>query len=579
MTHQTTDNQATALRRASDRCNIEFLILTKDEELNLPHTLDAILPWADRVHIVDSGSTDRTLEIANDYAARYPGKIDLVHQPWLGYAAQKNWALDSLDFQSDWIFIVDADEIILPELRDELLTIARQDPDRIPEDGFFVNRYFIFLGKRIRHCGYYPSWNLRFFKKGRAHYEDREVHEHMVLHGREGWLRGHMEHNDRRGLEAYMAKHNRYSTLEALEIHDIIRGHDAYSGDVPQSLQPHLFGNAVQRRRWVKRHIYPRLPAKWLFRFLWMYIIRLGILDGITGFRFCLFISAYELLIDLKISELLLADRGIGSAPPESSKPPVTGYAPAKPERARAHFTSTVGAAGNPTSSPVPRSVGRGKEDDVGAAKTKSPWTVKQNIGRVLWAAVEKTLFRWSFHNWYGWRNFLLRIFGAQVHPTARLRRSVHIEIPWNLTLHDYAGVGDGAILYCLGPVTVGTHATISQYTHICAGTHDFGQPTFPLLRPPIVIGAHAWIAADAFVGPGVTVGEGAILGARGCAFKDLKPWTIYGGNPAKPLRPRERFDAESEAESDNQPAEPAPIRDEAPVQHAPEATGQQTAP
>ncbi|MEM8757977.1 MAG: glycosyltransferase [Planctomycetota bacterium] len=530
------------------RCNIEFLILTKDEELNLPHTLEALMPWADRVHIVDSGSTDSTIDTAARFGETYPGKINVVHQPWLGYAAQKNWALENLDFQSDWVFIVDADEIILPELRDELIAIASRDPDRVPEDGFFVNRYFIFLGKRIRHCGYYPSWNLRFFKKGRAFYEDREVHEHMVLHGREGWLTGHMEHNDRRGLEAYMAKHNRYSTLEAMEIHDIIRGHDAYASDTPQSLQPHLFGDAVQRRRWVKQNVYPRLPAKWLFRFLWMYIFRLGILDGLAGFRFCLFISAYELLIDLKISELLLADKGIGQAPPETSASPVGGYSPAKPVRAPKHAASAAArleaAAGNPTSSPVPRAVNAQQEDpDVGAAKTQSPWTLKQNIGRVLWAAVEKTLFRWSFHNWYGWRNWLLRIFGARVHPTARLRRSVHIEIPWNLTLSEYAGVGDEAILYCLGPVTVGTHATISQYTHICAGTHDFGQPTFPLLRPPIVIEAHAWIAADAFVGPGVTVRQGAILGARGCAFKDLEPWTIYGGNPAKAIRPRERFD------------------------------------
>jgi putative colanic acid biosynthesis acetyltransferase WcaF len=520
--------------------NIEFLILTKDEELNLPHTLAALLPWADRVHVVDSGSTDRTLEIAREFNERFPGKVNAVVQPWLGYARQKNWALDNLPLRADWVFIVDADEIILPELRDELIAIAAQPVDRVAEDGFFVNRYFIFLGKRIRHCGYYPSWNLRFFKRGRARYEEREVHEHMVLHGREGYLKGHMEHNDRRGLEAYMAKHNRYSSLEAVEIHDIIRGLDAFAGDIPKSLQPNLFGNAVQRRRWVKSHVYPRLPAKWLFRFMWMYVARFGFLDGLAGFRFCLFISAYELLIDLKITELLLADKGIGLAPPESAKPPVAGYAPAKPTHPIAH--RALHSPGNPASSPVPRAATEREEQTVGAAKTKSPWTTKQNIGRVLWAAVEKTLFRWSFHNWYGWRNWLLRVFGARVHATARLRRSVHIEIPWNLTLDEYAGVGDAAILYCLGPVTVGTHATISQYAHICAGTHDFNQPTFPLLRPPIVIGPHAWIAADAFVGPGVTVGEGAILGARGCAFKDMQPWTIYGGNPAKPLRPRERF-------------------------------------
>lgn len=284
--------------------NIELIMLTKDEERNIPYTLEAILPWADRVHLVDSGSTDHTLDIARDFADRYPGKLNIVCQPWLGYARQKNWALDTLPIQSDWIFIVDADERILPELRDELLAIAAKDPETVPEAGFYINRYFIFLGRRIRHCGFYPSWNLRFFKKGKARYEQRDVHEHMVVDGPEGFLKGHMEHNDRRGLEAYMAKHNVYSTLEAREIHRVMSG--AAHADM---LDARLFGNDLQRRRWIKHHLYPRLPARWLFRFLWMYLWRRGFLDGLTGLRFCLFMAAYEMLIGLKLAELLIQDR------------------------------------------------------------------------------------------------------------------------------------------------------------------------------------------------------------------------------------------------------------------------------
>jgi putative colanic acid biosynthesis acetyltransferase WcaF len=116
------------------------------------------------------------------------------------------------------------------------------------------------------------------------------------------------------------------------------------------------------------------------------------------------------------------------------------------------------------------------------------------------------------------------------------------VEIPWNLTIGADSSVGDGAILYCLGPVTIGDRVGISQHAHLCAGSHDYTKPGMPLLRPPITIESDAWIAADAFVGPAVRVGEGAILGARGCAMQDLEPWSIYSGNPAKLVKPRPRL-------------------------------------
>ena len=178
-----------------------------------------------------------------------------------------------------------------------------------------------------------------------------------------------------------------------------------------------------------------------------------------------------------------------------------------------------------------------------------SPWTTRQKIGRVLWWFVQATAWRWSWHTWYGYRRFILRRFGATVHPTARLRPSVRIECPWNLTLGPNSVVGDRANLYALGPITLGARVTASQQSHLCAGTHDFNQPDMPLIRPPITIEDDAWIAADAFVGPGVTVGQGAILGARGCAFKDLDPQTIYGGNPANAIGTRTAADAASTRE------------------------------
>lgn len=282
--------------------NLDIFIPTFNEEVNLPHALKSVMGWASNVFVVDSESTDKTRQIAESMGAK------VVIRPWLGYAKQKNWALDNLPLTSDWVFILDADEVITDELRDELLAIARRPVAEVPESGFWINRYFIFMRKRIRHCGFYPSWNLRFFKRGKARYEEREVHEHMIVDGPVGWCKGNMEHDDRRGLEFYMAKHNKYSTLEAREIFKVeqaIKAGTHASGEGKGGAMGGSFwGGPIERRRWIKHVVYPKLPAKWLFRFLFMYVLKLGFLDGVTGFRFCLFMTAYELLIHLKIIEL-----------------------------------------------------------------------------------------------------------------------------------------------------------------------------------------------------------------------------------------------------------------------------------
>jgi glycosyltransferase involved in cell wall biosynthesis len=279
--------------------NIEVVMIVRDEELNLTHTLPTITSWADRVWVVDSGSTDRTVEVA-----RAAG-CEVVHRDWLGYARQKNWAIDNLDIRAPWILILDADEAVTPQLREAIRQIAARPVDSVPESAFHINRYFVFLGGIIRHCGYYPSWNVRLFKRGQARYEERDVHEHMVAHGPVGFVHGgDLEHNDRRPLEHYIAKHNRYSTLEARAIMAQQRS------DRHDNLSARLLGGPLERRRWVKRFVYPHLPVKFLFRFLWMYFLKLGFLDGVTGWRFCLFISAYELQIEQKLVELRLRSEG-----------------------------------------------------------------------------------------------------------------------------------------------------------------------------------------------------------------------------------------------------------------------------
>jgi putative colanic acid biosynthesis acetyltransferase WcaF len=173
-------------------------------------------------------------------------------------------------------------------------------------------------------------------------------------------------------------------------------------------------------------------------------------------------------------------------------------------------------------------------------SRRRSPYSLREKLARLAWGCVQSTLFRCSFHNWYGFRRTVLRAFGATVHDTANVRRTVLIECPWNLAIGAESSVGDRAILYCLGPVTIGARVTISQGAHLCAGSHDSRKAAMPLVRPPIDIEDDAWIAADAFVGPRVRVREGAILGARGVALADLEPWSIYLGNPAVRVRARE---------------------------------------
>lgn len=173
---------------------------------------------------------------------------------------------------------------------------------------------------------------------------------------------------------------------------------------------------------------------------------------------------------------------------------------------------------------------------DVIANRNTRNWSRREQIGRIAWG-VARPLFALSPRPMWGWRRWLLRRFGAHVGPEVHIHPSVRITIPWNLRLSAQCAVGDRAILYALGPITIGERATVSQGAHLCAGTHDLGRPDRPLLKPAITIGDDAWIASDAFVGPGVSVGVGSVAGARAVVMKDVEAGWIVIGNPARPLR------------------------------------------
>jgi len=161
-------------------------------------------------------------------------------------------------------------------------------------------------------------------------------------------------------------------------------------------------------------------------------------------------------------------------------------------------------------------------------------------IRRILWAGVEATLFHCSFHTMNRWRCFLLRLFGAKIGKRCVIRRTVRVYYPWLLEMGDMCIVGDKAELYNLGKITLGDRSMVSQEAYLCAGTHDYTQASLPLLRVPVTIGKEAWVCARAFIGPGVTVGEGAVVAACAVAVKNVDPWMIVGGNPAKVIKRRE---------------------------------------
>jgi len=159
---------------------------------------------------------------------------------------------------------------------------------------------------------------------------------------------------------------------------------------------------------------------------------------------------------------------------------------------------------------------------------------------RVLWGLL-KPLFRFSPRFFYGWRNAILRLLGAKIGRNVRIYPTAHVFYPWRLVVGDDVIIGWDVELYSLGTITIGNSVIISQRARLCAGSHDYVQAHLPLLRPPITVESGVWICADAFVGPGTTVGSGAVVAARAVAVKDVPPDSLVGGNPARVIRTIER--------------------------------------
>ncbi len=169
-------------------------------------------------------------------------------------------------------------------------------------------------------------------------------------------------------------------------------------------------------------------------------------------------------------------------------------------------------------------------------------FSLRHRLVRLLWRVVWALLAAWTPPPLHRWRIFLINLFGGRVDRSCFVYGSVRIWYPPNLTMAPAATLGPGVDCYTMGPVSLGDHAVVSQGAFLCTGTHDIRHPNFQIFARPIHIGADTWIAAEAFVGPGVTVGDGAVLGARAAAFRNLDPWTVYLGNPATPISQRPVF-------------------------------------
>ena len=283
--------------RSDAQAPLSVLVPVKNEVPNLAGCL-ASVSFAQEIVVVDSGSKDATQAIADAAGAR------VVQFVWNGkLPRKKNWALENVSWQHEWVLIIDADERITPELQAEIGEAIRR-PD---VDGFYLNRRFWFLDGWINHCGYFPSWNLRLFRHRLGRYEqieigdnipsgDNEVHEHVLLNGRAEYLCSPMEHYAFPDIATFIEKHDRYSSWEAAAAAKL----NATDG---KSLRSTPFGTTLERKRWLRK-LATAAPFRPSLRFVYHYVWRQGFRDGYRGWMLCKLLARYERMIVRKEREL-----------------------------------------------------------------------------------------------------------------------------------------------------------------------------------------------------------------------------------------------------------------------------------
>lgn len=271
--------------------NVAVIILAFNEALNLTQALASVVGWAREVFVLDSFSTDETVKIAIQYDCA------VIQNTFVDYAKQRNFALEHLPIESEWILFLDADEWLTNELKGEISHVIAANPE---ENGFYLKRRLIWMGKWIKR-GYYPTWISRLFRRGKGFCEERTVNEHLIVEGKMGYLQHDFIHEDHKGITAWINKHNRYASREALELIKQERQHQQ------QEIKARFWGSQAERKRWLRYQVWNRLPPlirPWFYYFF-RYILKGGFMDGQAGFIYH-FLQAlwFQMLIDIKYLEL-----------------------------------------------------------------------------------------------------------------------------------------------------------------------------------------------------------------------------------------------------------------------------------
>ena len=276
-----------------EKVPVSLLIPCKNEENNIARCIQSV-QWVDEIFVVDSESSDKTIEIAESLGAKV---VQFKYEG--GWPKKKNWALENLPFTNEWVLILDADECLPPKAQNEIEEIVSNTHEK--HSGYWINRRYFFLGEPLKHA-YFPNWNLRLFKHKLGRYEkitdlstnsgDHEIHEHVVVQGSSGKLNSIMDHHAFPTIESFVEKHNRYSNWEAVV--------ESSTTDDESSLQH----DGVRGKRKLRR-IFRKLPFRPTLRFLYVFLWQGGILDGWRGYVFSRLHAQYEYLSAAKAKAIL----------------------------------------------------------------------------------------------------------------------------------------------------------------------------------------------------------------------------------------------------------------------------------
>lgn len=480
---------------------ISAVVLTYNEEGILGQCLEA-LSFVDHILVFDSFSTDRTLEVAKKHRAV------VVQREFDDYASQRNAALASVPEKYDWVVMVDADEIVTPELQKEILLKVSESKETTL---FRVRRKDMFQNRWIKQSSGYPTWFPRVFRNGTVTVT-REINEEYETTGHIENLKEHLVHYPfNKGMSWWFEKHNRYSAMEAKKMLEELKEPIPFS---------YFFSkDPMQRRKAQKRLVY-RLPFRPQLIFIFLYFVRGGFRNGKAGYTFCRLRQSYEWMIDVKFkglkagAEIDLEMKNVSrlaaltSHLDEGEKLPNNGDLALKKVNLSTYDNSWYKPA--------------------------------SRLKAVLWYATNVVFFKGAFPYPYRMKRWILRLYGCQVGKKLVIKPHVSIKYPWLLEIGDNVWIGEHVWIDNLAEAYIASNVCISQGAMLLGGNHDYSSGTFDLMIGPIILEEGAWIGAKAVICPGVTCHSHAILGVGGVATKNLEPYGIYMGNPAVKVRERQ---------------------------------------